>query len=263
MDRLTEHEAFLRAIFDCPEDGLPRLVYADFLEENGDPDRAALIRVQCERAALVRRGETAGLAGLQVRETELLDYLHPELRDWPSGAPIPYDRGFLTEGRAVICPGELDDIDSCREKIIRSRPHWFGANTLSITPGWFLYPEHIDKLFGLAAVQRIADWDLGALVDETPAGPETEDAGTFALIDMDVQPVITVEGVETLAQHRGARRIVSLDLTYNNLDNDAARALIRSPYLINLQRLDYREGNELRGRMWQQLLERFGGNVVG
>jgi hypothetical protein len=80
---------------------------------------------------------------------------------------------------------------------------------------------------------------------------------------MHVQPVITVEGVEALAGHRGARRIQSLNLTNNTLDNDAARALVRSPYLIKLKRLDLLEGNRLRGRTWQQLLEKFGEDVVG
>ena len=46
MDLLSQHEAFLRAIFDAPDDDTPRLVYADFLQENGEDDRAELIRVQ-------------------------------------------------------------------------------------------------------------------------------------------------------------------------------------------------------------------------
>src|SRR6516164_3398920 len=48
------HEAFLRAILEEPEDDTHRLVYADYLEEHGDPDRAEFIRVQCE---LARMGE--------------------------------------------------------------------------------------------------------------------------------------------------------------------------------------------------------------
>ena len=44
------HDAFLRAIIADPDDDLPRLVYADFLDETGDPDRAEFIRVQCRLA---------------------------------------------------------------------------------------------------------------------------------------------------------------------------------------------------------------------
>jgi uncharacterized protein (TIGR02996 family) len=39
--------AFLSDIATNPEDDTPRLVYADWLDENGDPERAAFIRAQC------------------------------------------------------------------------------------------------------------------------------------------------------------------------------------------------------------------------
>jgi uncharacterized protein (TIGR02996 family) len=51
------HEPFLRAICADPEDDLARLVYADWLDENGEPERAELIRLQIERARL-RAGGT-------------------------------------------------------------------------------------------------------------------------------------------------------------------------------------------------------------
>lgn len=40
------HEPFLRAICADPDDDTVRLVYADWLDENGDPDRAEFIRLQ-------------------------------------------------------------------------------------------------------------------------------------------------------------------------------------------------------------------------
>ena len=43
-------EALFRGILDNPEDDVPRLVFADWLEEHGEADRAEFIRVQCERA---------------------------------------------------------------------------------------------------------------------------------------------------------------------------------------------------------------------
>lgn len=48
--------AFVSAILADPNDDTVRLVAADFLEEHGDPDRAAFIRVQCEIARLEREG---------------------------------------------------------------------------------------------------------------------------------------------------------------------------------------------------------------
>src|SRR5437868_8372290 len=43
---------FLRAILAAPDADVPRLAYADWLEDDGDPDRAEFIRVQCALAAM-------------------------------------------------------------------------------------------------------------------------------------------------------------------------------------------------------------------
>ena len=38
---MTDDEAFIRAIVDAPGDDAPRLIYADWLDERGDPSCAA------------------------------------------------------------------------------------------------------------------------------------------------------------------------------------------------------------------------------
>ena len=45
---MTDGEALLRAVLANPEEDTPRLVYADWLEENGDAPRARFIRWQIE-----------------------------------------------------------------------------------------------------------------------------------------------------------------------------------------------------------------------
>ena len=47
---MSDHAAFLRAIIDDPDEDAHRLVYADWLDDNGDPDRAQFIRLQCTAA---------------------------------------------------------------------------------------------------------------------------------------------------------------------------------------------------------------------
>lgn len=47
---MNDREAFMRTIIDEPDEDTPRLVFADWLQENGDEDRANLIRMQCELA---------------------------------------------------------------------------------------------------------------------------------------------------------------------------------------------------------------------
>ena len=46
MPVMSDELLFLRNIADHPDDNLPRLIFADWLEEQGDP-RSELIRVQC------------------------------------------------------------------------------------------------------------------------------------------------------------------------------------------------------------------------
>src|SRR5205823_1552379 len=71
--RMSNREALLRAVVGHPEDDLPRLALADWLEEHGGPAecaRAAFIRVQCELAR--SGGDDARLAELRAQEARLL-----------------------------------------------------------------------------------------------------------------------------------------------------------------------------------------------
>ena len=49
---MTDGEALLAAIIAHPEEDAPRLIYADWLEENGQGERAEFIRVQVELARI-------------------------------------------------------------------------------------------------------------------------------------------------------------------------------------------------------------------
>jgi uncharacterized protein (TIGR02996 family) len=48
---MTERDALLAAVCENPDNDTLRLVFADWLEENGDPERAEFIRVQVELAS--------------------------------------------------------------------------------------------------------------------------------------------------------------------------------------------------------------------
>jgi uncharacterized protein (TIGR02996 family) len=94
---MSDRVAFLRAIAEHPDDDLPRLVYADWLDEHGDPARAEFIRVQCELTRLVpddgRRSE------LHVRERELLKaHGHGWSAEWDGLRGVAwegFERGFV------------------------------------------------------------------------------------------------------------------------------------------------------------------------
>jgi uncharacterized protein (TIGR02996 family) len=115
-------EALVASVLARPDDDAPRLVYADWLEENGDPDRAELIRVQCELstwdpAAGVGVGRHPRWRHLRRRQGELLDAfgrgwrladLPADLRHvLPDAAHDLYHRGFVGTVR-VDCRTWLD-----------------------------------------------------------------------------------------------------------------------------------------------------------
>jgi uncharacterized protein (TIGR02996 family) len=49
---MTDGNALLAVIIANPDDDTPRLVYADWLQENGQPERTEFIRLQIERERL-------------------------------------------------------------------------------------------------------------------------------------------------------------------------------------------------------------------
>jgi uncharacterized protein (TIGR02996 family) len=63
-------DALFRAIREHPEEDTPRLVYADWLQESGQPERAEFIRLQCEAWALCPAYPT--LAAARTRASDLL-----------------------------------------------------------------------------------------------------------------------------------------------------------------------------------------------
>ncbi|MDB5312451.1 MAG: hypothetical protein JWO38_6653 [Gemmataceae bacterium] len=81
------YEPFLAAICANPDDDTPRLVYADWLDETGDPDRAELIRLEVRLAA--GAPGRADRESLKQRQRELIQ----RNRDrWL--AELPRARGF-------------------------------------------------------------------------------------------------------------------------------------------------------------------------
>jgi uncharacterized protein (TIGR02996 family) len=57
MAAVSDRNAFLRAICEQPADDAPRLVFADWLDENGESERAEFIRVQCKLEEARQRAE--------------------------------------------------------------------------------------------------------------------------------------------------------------------------------------------------------------
>jgi uncharacterized protein (TIGR02996 family) len=145
---MDEEAALLRAIVANPADDIPRLVYADWLDENDRHDRAAFIRMQVERAQLpgcerpmgasadsseVKECGACRYCELHDRETELLnrrvdsgecpigyfEWLGPATALYPNGmfveGRVAYRRGFLEslELSWELCRDHLDAVRAC------------------------------------------------------------------------------------------------------------------------------------------------------
>lgn len=97
------HSSFLAGIRDDPDDDTARLVYADYLDEEGDPARAEFIRVQIQLARLSEDDDRRSV--LEDREHELLAANEER---W-LGAPMKsagliaceFRRGFIDEVSAT------------------------------------------------------------------------------------------------------------------------------------------------------------------
>jgi uncharacterized protein (TIGR02996 family) len=74
---MSDRAAFIAAIAANPDDDLPRRIFADWLDENGDPARAEFIRLQCAAA----RGKAAAHARAAVLEAaHRTEWLGPLVR---------------------------------------------------------------------------------------------------------------------------------------------------------------------------------------
>src|SRR5436190_8371110 len=67
---MTIEAGFVSAIREAPDEDGPRLIFADWCEDHGDPERAEFVRLQCRLARM--KEEDAGRAELQERERLLL-----------------------------------------------------------------------------------------------------------------------------------------------------------------------------------------------
>src|SRR5579859_5926072 len=124
-------ENFLRAIIADPDDDTPRLVYADWLEEHGDP-RGEFIRVQCALARLSKSDRRR--RKLKTLEAELLK---------------KHGRTWTRPLRAIV--GDF----GCH----RGFANWATGKARKIL-------DHIDILFRLAPIQYLRVNDTKPHIEE-------------------------------------------------------------------------------------------------
>jgi uncharacterized protein (TIGR02996 family) len=214
---MTDGEALFAAILAEPDEDTPRLVYADWLDENDDPARAEFIRVQ---VAMARAPTDA----LRAREAALLalhgeEWLAPlKARGEPldGGAGGQFRRGFV-EVVWMTAAGFLDKARALFEqapvrelRVTRATAHEFRA---------LMHSPRLARLRGL----DLSDRRLGdAAVSELLRSQFTASLRVLRLRGC----AITDEGARTLANLRFDWPLRELDVSHNAIGAGALAILV-------------------------------------
>jgi uncharacterized protein (TIGR02996 family) len=227
---MSEKDDLLRAICERPDDDAVRLVYADWLDDHGDADRAELIRVQ---VALARAGpDGPDRPALAERERHVL---RSNRKRWLAEGPSWAARGELVRG--FLVPRLKERV----EKFVKRDPA-----TLFPFPLWCFTLTMAE-----GGVARLADCPLLARAVELnmtsnaigPSGVK-ELAASPHMGNVEVLSLrrnwMRAAGMQGLVERLRAPRLHSLDLAGNWLDDDAAAALAEAPWLEGVTVLSLR-----------------------
>ena len=223
---MTTADALLASVVASPDDDLPRLVYADWLEENGQPERGEFIRLQ------IARESGAATAEGFIREKVLLD---AHGKEWLAPLRAPSRPLFSQKSHAEFTRGFVQTV-------------WLPVGE---------FARHADRLFALAPVTELRlmldDW-----FDVTWLGGchQLSRLKALEVCDSRFGPAC---GGEIIARHRYLTRLRVLRLIRCNLDDSAAAALCESR--LSLDRLDLRH-NPFSDTARAHLRERFGDAVL-
>ena len=224
---MSDRDAFVAAIVAAPDDDLPRLVFADWLDEHGEPERAEFIRLQCDAA---RGDPTASSRAADLEARHQVDWLGPigrlafraEFRRGCVEHAVLSAATFLTHGAALRRAVPLRGITLLGARrvlpeLLRS-PLIAGLSALHLTGG------------------RLGD-DGVRLLATAPAlvGLETLRLGDNAMGDV---------GVAALARSPHLAALTTLVLCDNAIGDGGAWELASAPFLGSLTTLDL-AGNEI------------------
>ena len=226
---MSAADGLLQDILAHPDDDAPRLVYADWLDEHGDVDRAEFIRVQIETALLKK--ENALRPALHERERDLLDrHEHEWLRELP--APLrkaaAFKRGFV----GWLHCSALELLRSA-ERLFRVAP----VRSVRLKYATRRLTELAACPY-LARLNRINFSAKGSRIDGAGASAFFASPYLGGLVEVDLSyNAIGAQGAAALAACPRLAGLVQLDLTRNRIGDEGAAALAASPHLANLEYL--------------------------
>jgi uncharacterized protein (TIGR02996 family) len=250
---MTE-DGFLQEIIAHPEDDAPRLVYADWLDDRGEADRAELIRLQIEVARIERanpRGPRMSQVEVQGRRWAVALHLCGDSHEWSDDArarPLR-DRawdlvrqhceawGAPFRNRASSHSyrrGLVEEVSAPARKLLTNAATWFR----------------------LAPFRALAISNAGGLLGRVTAMPELARLSELRLF----RAQLTDEDARALAASPHLAGLTTLDLRYNRISLLGACLLADSPHLRRLAFLDL-YGNWIGPDGVVVLRQRFGDRV--
>jgi uncharacterized protein (TIGR02996 family) len=243
-------DALWQEILRNPDDDGPRLVFADWLEQTGDPEqqaRGALIQAQLALEGLATKEQRAPYEA-QVR-TVMKQWRRRWLRKIKFGTKWTFRRGFL-DGVRISAAGFVARAKELFEHAPLARK--------------FQFPEASNELVDLAKhadFARVVHADLTTMCvcgacpieNELPhlfASPYARNLRTLSLADCRIED----ENAERLAASALLPNLVALDLAKNRITDGAARTLAAA--LAPHTRIDLRHNSiskEIRRQLRSQL----------
>lgn len=254
---MNDERSFVEQIREDPHDVMPRLIYADFLEDSGDP-RGELIRVQVELAEMQvgdpRRPD------LVAREQELLEehgeaWLAP-LRELGAGGVTVrcFQRGLLERVRV-----DAEQFLATGDQLCRMAPALYCLELTNVVPAvqrvaQANLPLQItaldlsSKRLGPIEMRVLASagwWDqisllqlkANRLADEGVAALTARALPHLESLSLDMNQ-LGASAAESLANWPTLAQVRRLSLSVNRLGDPGVVRLCRSAFLDQLERLD-------------------------
>jgi uncharacterized protein (TIGR02996 family) len=221
--------AFLADIKEAPEDDAPRLIFADWLEEQGDP-RGEFMRVQCQLARMSQDDPRRN--DLRWRESELRDQ---NILSWlgrlPPGIQPTFRRGLLQ--LSVSYPADL------LRKPVRNWAETEAALWLESLQFSYLHGGTFEELTAVLELLpvvclSVSSYSLDAATSVTFAALPA----LAQLRELELTHSFHPSGVCALGCSPHLARLRKLVLSLSRIDVEGAQALATSPYLHELRVLD-------------------------
>jgi len=249
---MSDADALLRAILNSPDDDAPRLVYADWLDEQGDSARAAFIRVQVQLARL--SADDPAYPRLVQTERNLLDPNRKSWSEWlPDWVHAPkFRRGFIER---IQCQAKnfIAHSDEVRTKTPLQGVRIDGGQQIAVA---LFRSRSLEGLRSLTLSVHVPPltWDqlsnchyLGKLSElEIRSSSHTKEM-VQALVGSSSLPALRSlrlkwcalgdEHTAWLVKHRWADRLRALDLSNCHIGPEGGLAIAGSSFLEQLESL--------------------------